>query len=296
MDTQKVTNDEFLPDQETEDYLNSHPPPEFKVLDDGFVRLVDMMPRVVPRGRTPDFSIIRNARVSFGQGLKTEKADRALLRYLYLNQHSTPFESVVLTFHLRLPRFVATHFHRHRTASINEFSQRYTRVKEDSFFHPSKVPGSLRLQDKYDKQGSDIPVTDPQVMKLVERMEEKVSSLFDDYKKLIEMGVSKEVARSFLPLSTYTEMYYQMNLRNLLHFLELRYDKHTQKETRDYAEAIYKIVQVIVPETLSLFDDITRNGIHLSSREIDAFRERKELDGGVNEKNAFEQKRKLLGY
>ncbi len=287
----------FLPDQPTEDYLIAHPPPEFKILDDGFVRLVDMMPRRVPLGRTPDFAIIRNARVSLGQGLKSEKVDRGLLRRLYVDQHSTPFESVVFTFHFRMPRFVATHFHRHRTSSINEFSQRYAEVNEDSFFHPSKVPGSLRLQDSFNKQGSDIPATDPKVAEIVSSMEEKVSSIFQDYKELLKLGVGKEVARSFLPLSTYTEMYYTMNLRNLLHLLELRYDKHTQKETRDYAEAIYKILQIVVPETLALYEDVTKGGMRLSQREVEAIAEGKTPEGvGVNEKKAFDEKMARLSF
>lgn len=278
-----------------EDYLSTHPVPEYKVLDDGFVRLVDIMPRHVPIGRTPDFAIIRNARVSTGQGLKDVAQDRMLLRYLYINQHSTPFESVVITLHLRLPRCIATHFHRHRTASINEFSQRYAEVDEDSFFHPSRVEGSLRQQNKFNHQGSDVELDDPSIRELVITMEEKVSSLFQDYQKLISLGVGKEVARSFLPLSTYTEMYYTMNLRNLLHFLELRYDPHTQKETRDYAEAIYKILQVVVPETLALFDEITREGVHLSRREITAIHDNTNIEGSsLSEKWAFSEKKKRL--
>lgn len=283
-----VPIDGSLPDL---DYLIFRPPPEFKILDDGFVRLVDMMPRRVPIGRTPDFAIVRNARVSLGQGIKSEKQDRACLRHLYLNQHSTPFESVVFTFHLRMPRFVATHFHRHRTASINEFSQRYAEVNENSFFHPSKVPGSLRLQDSFNKQGSDVIVEDEKVNALVLAMEEKVASLFQDYKELLKMGIGKEVARSFLPVSTYTEMYYTMNLRNLLHLLELRYDKHTQKETRDYAEAIYKILQVVVPETLALYEDITKGGLRLTKSEVEAIYAGKPLEGvGLNEQKAFKEK------
>ncbi len=278
-----------------EDYLALHPPQEYKCLDDGFVRLVDMMPRMVPIGRTPDFSIVRNARVSIGLGLKDVEKDRALLRYLYLNQHSTPFESVIFTFHLRLPRFVATHFHRHRTSSINEFSQRYAKVKEDAFFHPSAVPGSLRKQNKINQQSSSGEVTDPTVKILVEKMEQKIEDIFKDYQSLLNLGVSKEVARSFLPLSTYTEMYFTINLRNLLHLLELRYDQHTQKETRDYAEAIYKILEQTVPETIKLFNEFTRNGMHLSETEITALAEKNDhYITSTTEKDAFQAKKKRL--
>lgn len=297
--------------QQYYDVMNSEIP-EFKVLDDGFVRLVDMMPRMVPIGRKADFAVIRNARVSTGQGLKSVEEDKKLLRYLYVNQHSTPFESIVFTFHLRLPRFVATHFHRHRTASINEFSQRYAAVDEDSFFHPSLVVGSLRKQSKMNQQASEEEVTDPEVRKLVEAMEAKVSSLFQDYKVLLAAGIGKEVARSFLPVSTYTEMYYTMNLRNLLHFLELRYDAHTQKETRDYAEAMYKIVAHVVPETIELFEDVTRQGMHLSKREVDVLASNidalmneasgsrmhfQQLEGAsISEKKAFQNKETRLGF
>lgn len=227
---------------------------EFNVLDEGKVSLIDMIPSLFPEGRTADFAIIQAAGISTGRGLKSEAEDKKLLRYLYINKHTSPFESVIFTFYLRLPCFVATHFLRHRTGSFNCLSQRYTPIKE-SFFHPSRVPGSLRIQSRTNRQASDEEIDNPEVKSLIPVMEAKVSSLFEDYNKLLEMGVGREVARSFLPLSTYTEMYFTMNLRNLLHFLELRFDSHTQKETRDYAEAIYKILKIKVPWTMDLFDE-----------------------------------------
>lgn len=277
-----------------EDYFLLHLPPTFPVLDDGFVRLVDMMPRMVPTGRTPDFAIIRNARVSLGLGLGDEERDKKLLRYLYINRHTTPFESVIFTFHIRMPRFVATHFHRHRTSSINEFSQRYAEVDENSFFHPSKVPQSLRYQSQLNRQGSECRETKESPLELIKVMEAKVTSLFSDYKQLLELGVAKEVARSFLPLSTYTEMYFTMNLHNLLHLLTLRYDQHSQKETRDYAEAIYKILHCMVPETMTLYDTITREGMYLSGDEVKAIHDRIPLKGGAKEEDSFRHKKVRL--
>jgi thymidylate synthase (FAD) len=278
------------------DYFALCPPKTHKVLDQGFVRLVDMMPRMVPPDRTPDFAVIRNARVSLGLGLDTKQKDSALLRMLYVSRHTTPFESVVFTFHLRMPRFVATHFHRHRTASINEFSQRYAKVEENSFFHPSQVEGSLRLQSKLNAQVSDIQADDEEAKKIMREMEATSEEIFEHYKSLLDRGIGKEVARSLLPLATYTEMYYTMNLHNLLHLLKLRYDAHTQKETRDYAEAIYHILRDMVPETMALFDEVMLEGIHLSAKEIDAIRNKEEPQGlGRNEKAAFEKKKKLLG-
>lgn len=280
-----------------EDFYLKHKLDEkcIKVLDTGFVRLVEISPRIVPKGRTPDFAAVRNARISFGLGLKSKEEDQRLLRYLYVNQHTSPFECITLTFHLRLPRFVATHFHRHRTASVNEFSQRYAEISENDYFHPSKVPESIRLQDKFNKQGSTLLADNPQTLELVREMESLVDELFEKYHQLIKMGVAKEVARSFLPLSTYTEMYYTMNLRNLLHFLELRYDEHTQKETRDYAQAMYDLLKIAVPETLDLFDRITRQGMHLSGDELRILRGESDTKVlGLNERRAFEKKKKYL--
>lgn len=266
------------------------------VLDDGFVELVDMMPRLIPQGRTADFAIIRNARISTGSGLKSEEEDKRLLRYLYINQHSTPFESIELVFHLRLPRFVATHFHRHRTASINEFSERYSKVNTNSYFHPSKASDSLRVQGKMNRQSSETTSDDQRIKELVLQMEAKTDDIFADYNKLLELGVSKEVARSFLPLSTYTEMYFKINLRNLLHFLELRYHPHAQKETRDYAEAIYEITSQVIPATTALFDEITREGITLNKAEVEAIKTNSVYHPpSSSERQAFERKKDLLG-
>jgi len=215
-------------------------------LDDGFVRLVDVMPRLVPQGRTIESAIVRSARVSFGQGLKTPEEDARLVRYLIKNSHTSPLESVKFSFHIRCPLFVAVHLIRHRTANVNMFSQRYAE-SDDSYMHPSQIEKGIRAPSKTNKQAGDTEITNGEVIRLIEDTEALLDQIFVNYHKLLEAGVAKEVARFCLPQATYTELYYTMDLNNLLKFLRLRDDTHTQHETRVFAHAMKELIRPLLP-------------------------------------------------
>lgn len=210
---------------------------ELPVLDHGFIALVDCMPRLVPEGSSSDFAIVQAARVSYGVGTKTPSTDTGLVKYLLRHRHTTPFEMVVLKFHIRMPLFVARQWLRHRTASVNEYSARYS-ILPDLFYTPS--PDSVRQQSQTNRQGK----TDAEegghcssdalafFESYISRQEEQYSM----YTTLLEKHkVSREIARIGLPQNIYTEFYWQCNLHNILHFLSLRMDKHAQEEIRQYA-------------------------------------------------------------
>ena len=207
----------------------------YSVLDKGFVRLVDSM--------GDDSSIVQAARISYNQGLKNPKEDEALIRYMMRHHHMTPFEMVEFKFHVKMPIFVARQWHRHRTASINEVSGRYTALK-DEFYVPEEK--DITKQSGSNKQGgSDESLEDSYFLKKGFYLEQQ--EIYEGYKEKIKTGLRKELARINLPVSLYTEFYWKVNLRNLLHFLGLRMDSHAQYEIREYADKMGLIVNDIVP-------------------------------------------------
>ena len=219
------------------------------------VKLVDCMPRV-----DLDAAIVQAARVSYGSGTKTISDDRALIRYLMRHKHTTPFEMVEFKFRIRCPIFVARQHMRHRTASINEISARYS-VIDDVYYTPSP----FRAQSSTNKQGSEESMEDWTVLSLYIESCEKA---FSAYKTMLERGVSRELARGVLPQSTYTEFYWKINLHNLMHYLKLRMDSHAQKEIQDLAKMIYTIVRELAPVTAEAFEDYVLNSVNLSGPEI----------------------------
>ena len=240
-----------------------------KILDDGFVKLVDVMPRYCPEGRTPEYRIVETARVSTGAGLKSVKEDEGLIRYLYKNKHTSPFEMVKFTFYIRCPLFVRTHLIRHRMSNINEYSQRYTEVIDDAFFRPSSIHEGLRTQDKGNHQSSNVPTTPfpDETIELVKEIEGDIENIFKKYHQLIKLGVAREVARFCLPQATYTELFYTMDLNNLLKFLALRRDiKHSQYETYVIADAMFNLIKPFVPTVIKAFEDFTLTGMTLSGK------------------------------
>jgi thymidylate synthase (FAD) len=216
---------------------------EYKVLDHGFVRLVDYM--------GGDDRIVQSARVSYGAGTKTIRDDTKLINYLMRNDHTSPFEQVILTFHVKMPIFVARQWIRHRTARTNEISGRYS-VLSDEFYIPKRLP----LQRKDNKQGSSEESLPKELsQELLQQMQEDQKSVYEHYKTLLESDVSREIARINLPLALYTEMYWQMDLHNLFHFLKLRLDQHAQYEIRRYAETIAEIVKKVAPIAWNAFEE-----------------------------------------
>jgi thymidylate synthase (FAD) len=234
-----------------------------KCLDQGFVRLVDVM--------GDDGSIVQAARVSYGRGTKSVRQDKGLISYLMKHRHNSPFEMVVFKFHCKMPIFVARQWIRHRTASVNEISGRYS-VMDDSVFR--LAPQDLRQQSKINRQGSvDEAVAEPANAEILKKYNADVDLLFKHYNEYLEAGVAREIARANLPLSTYTEWYWKMDLHNLLHFLELRLEAHAQKEIRVYAEAIASFVQKRCPLTWEAFEEYRLAGVNFSRSDMQIIRE-----------------------
>jgi len=258
----------------THDFFSTLPSTITSGLLDGqaSVEIVDASPRIVPIGYTPEYLIVRAARCSFGLGLKDPVTDAGLIKYMFRNSHTSPFEMVNVTLRLVIPKFVAIQFLRHRTAHINEFSQRYAEVPQgDTFYDPLKYKHGIRLQSKTNKQGSVLASENDQVVirGLMAESNVHLKALHDLYHKMIEAGCSNEVARSVLPISEYTTMYYQMDLNNLAKFLSLRVDfDHAQHETAVIATAILDLVRPLFPITIACLED-RNGGLSLSATELE---------------------------
>jgi thymidylate synthase (FAD) len=236
---------------------------EFKVLDHGFVLLVDYL--------GTDKRIVDSARVSYAGGTKIVRRDEDLIDHLMRNHHTSPFEQVVFTFHVKMPIFVARQWVRHRTARMNEISGRYSVMKEE-FYVPSA--DHVHFQSKTNRQGRDESVPAPATVAKKIRKEFDVSnkSSYERYKEMIDQGITREISRINLPLSLYTEFYWQMDLHNLLHFLHLRMDKHAQLEIRLYAQVMADIVKTVVPQAWSAFERYVLNARSLAPEELEDLR------------------------
>lgn len=209
------------------------------VLDHGFARLVDHM--------GSDLSVVRAARVSYDAAWRAgedQGSDAKLIRYLWKNHHTTPFEAVSFTFEIKAPIFVFRQWHRHRTWSYNEVSARYTELPEE-FYVPTIA--NLGTQSTTNKQGRAEPVSPQWAVSQVEKIREQCEDCFATYRDMLAMGVSRELARSVLPVATYSHMFASVDLLNLLKFLTLRCDSHAQYEIRVYAEAMRELIRPIVP-------------------------------------------------
>ena len=241
---------------------------ETKVLDHGFVALVDSMPRLVPEGQTADQAIVQAARVSYGEGTKKVNEDRGLVRYLLRHRHTTPFEMVEFKFHVAMPIFIARQWIRHRTANVNEYSARYS-IVPDCFYRPSLE--NVRKQSTTNRQGGEDPMDVETAESFLELLEDS-EKLYGRYLELTEKGVARELARAALPVSLYTQWYWKCDLHNLLHFLSLRMDPHAQQEIRVYAEAMYELIKPICPVACEAFEQYRMEGLHLTKLEIEAIR------------------------
>ncbi len=265
---------------------------EVKVHDHGLVALVDTMPRFAPAGKTADFAIVQAARVSYGAGTKQVNEDRGLIRYLARHRHSTPFEMVEFKFHHVMPIFVARQWIRHRTANVNEYSARYSIVR-DRFYHPS--PDNVRKQSASNRQGGEEPMDGATAQEFLGYLD-RVERDYEQYQKFIDKGVAREIARIALPASVYTEWYWKIDLHNLFHFLSLRMEQHAQQEIRDYANAMYALIQPIVPIAAEAFMDYNFGAMHLTRLEIEAIQTGKPLATENKRETAeWEEKRKRLG-
>ncbi|MBU1065629.1 FAD-dependent thymidylate synthase [bacterium] len=235
---------------------------EFKVLDKGFVRLVDYL--------GGDDRIVQAARVSYAGGTKTVREDKALIDYLISHEHTSPFEQVVLTFHCKMPVFVARQWIRHRTARLNEISGRYS-VMVDEFYNPEKE--QVLYQSKSNRQGRDTEEVPEHLKgKVLDILINGQNSAYDDYQKLINEGIARELSRINLPLSLYTQWYWQIDLSNLFHFLKLRMDYHAQWEIRQYAGIMADITKAVAPMAYEAFETHVLNSVSFSGQELEALK------------------------
>ena len=245
------------------------------VLDHGFIRVVDYM--------GDDSSIVQAARVSYGRGTKKSLQDKGLINYLMRHRHTTPFEMCDIKFHIKLPIFIARQWIRHRTASVNEYSARYS-ILSNEFYVPERV--NLSAQSKINKQGrSDDELPDDvadKVLALIKDDSEKCYRHYvemmneDDQGNIIDentVGITRELARMNLTLNHYTEWYWKINLHNLLHFLALRADSHAQYEIRVYAQAMLDVVKAWVPYAFEAFVEHSINGTNISRKGMEVIRQ-----------------------
>jgi thymidylate synthase (FAD) len=265
---------------------------EVVVHEHGLVALCDVMPRLVPAGQTADSAVVQAARVSYGAGTKHVSEDRGLIRYLARHRHTTPFEMVEFKFHCVMPVFVARQWIRHRTANVNEYSARYSIVK-DRFYRPTI--DNVRRQSMSNRQGGDEPIDAVTAQDFLDYLDES-ERLYDAYERLIEHGVSRELARIALPVSVYTEWYWKCDLHNTLRFLSLRLDAHAQQEIRDYAEAMLALIRPLAPIACEAFVDYDLESMHLSKLEIESIRSRAPMaSDNKREQAEWEAKRERLG-
>ncbi len=240
----------------------------FRVLDHGFVRVVDYM--------GSDRAVIQAARVSYGKGTRSVSDDTALIRYLLRKRHTTPFEMCELKLHVKLPIFVARQWIRHRTASVNEYSGRYS-VIDNEFYVPAA--DTIAAQSSTNRQGRGQPIDSEAAEVVRERIAADAARAYAGYEALLAggdgvPGLSRELARIGLGVNVYTQWYWKSDLHNLLHFLQLRADPHAQYEIRQYAERILEIVERWVPMTYAAFRDFRLGAATLSAQAIAVVRRR----------------------
>ena len=231
---------------------------KFSVLDDGFVCLVDVM--------GDDSSVVQAARVSYGDRTRKVSDDRTLIRYLLRHRHTTPFEMAEVKFLVRVPMDCWRQWIRHRTANVNEYSTRYSLAIDAAQTTP---PEEWRTQARNNRQGSGDPLSPEVGQKLTQQETELQQHMKDVYNERIEAGVAREQARKDLPLATYTEAYWKVDLHNLLHFLALRMDSHAQLEIRDYATTIgEQIVAKLFPVVWEAFQDYRMQSAFLTRLDV----------------------------
>ncbi len=274
-----------------------------ELLDHGFVRVVDYMGN--------DSSVVQAARVSYGAGTRKVNADKGLINYLMAHRHTTPFEMCEIKFHIKLPIFIARQWIRHRTASVNEYSARYS-IMEDEFYIPKGE--NLAAQSKVNHQGRDegkVLNADEQ-KKVLEILKKDALNSYDHYLDMINQdkdgniadeskeGLARELARMNLPINCYTQWYWKIDLHNLFHFLHLRADSHAQYEIRVYAQAMLDLVKKWVPHSYEAFMKHRKSGKELSGAALDVVKKMvkgekvKQEDSGLS-KREWGELQDLLG-
>lgn len=228
------------------------------VLDHGFVGLVDHM--------GSDEAIVRAARVSYGAGTRQVQDDRNLIRYLMRHEHTTPFEMCEVKFHVKLPIFVMRQLVRHRTASLNEYSARYS-VVTDEFYIPQA--DNLKPQSTTNKQGRAGDLDSAQGDHIRDDMRRTWDHTYELYERFInDFNLARETARQILPVGGYTECYWKADLKNFLHMARLRMDPHAQWEIQEYARAMYDLARPLFPLACEAFEDYHYDSVKFSAQEM----------------------------
>ena len=245
----------------------------YPALDHGFIRVVDYM--------GDDQAVVQAARVSYGKGTSRVSEDRGLIRYLMRHRHSTPFEMCEIKLHVKLPMFIARQWIRHRTASINEYSARYS-VLDKEFYIPNAK--DLAVQSKSNMQGRGDVLSEKDSNEALEMLKRDAENCFETYEFLLNErsngdiidsnrdGLARELARINLTLNTYTQWYWKTNLHNLMNFIYLRADSHAQYEIRVYADIIYEIMKAWVPITADAFNSYRSGSIELSAEAMNVIK------------------------
>ena len=271
---------------------------QFKVLDHGFIRVIDYM--------GDDSSIVQAARVSYGKGTKKLNQDKNLINYLLSHQHTTPFEMNEIKLHIKLPMFVARQWIRHRTANVNEYSARYS-ILDNEFYIP-KIE-DLKPQSKINNQGRSGEIEKNLARHYLSLLRDNSKINFSTYHHLLNLnedgeildenreGIARELARMILPVNSYTQWYWKIDLHNLMHFLALRFDPHAQYEIRVYADVMIKILKKWVPLTYEAFVKNRLNSFTLSSEAIQYVKQKlknKKADNSKLSKRELETINKVL--
>jgi thymidylate synthase (FAD) len=242
----------------------------FPVLDHGFVRVIDYM--------GDDAAIVQAARVSYGRGTRRVQEDAGLIRYLMRHRHTTPFEMCEIKFHVKLPIFVARQWIRHRTASVNEYSARYS-ILDKEFYIPS--PDHLAAQSLVNRQGRGDILDGDEAAEVLDLLRTDAERCYAHYAKMLNegqdadpsrQGLARELARMNLTLNTYTQWYWKTNLHNLFHFLSLRADAHAQHEIRVYADTMLTMTEAWVPVATAAFRDYRLGAVTLSAQMVTVMR------------------------
>lgn len=243
---------------------------EFPVLDHGFVRVIDYMGN--------DNAIVQAARVSYGKGTKKKTEDRGLIHYLLRHSHTTPFEMCEIKFHVKMPMFVARQWIRHRTANVNEYSARYS-ILDKEFYIPS--PEHLAVQSSINRQGRGETLSPEYARYVIDMLRGDAEQVYGHYEELLnedtegnivnpeKQCLTRELARTNLSVNFYTQMYWKIDLHNLMHFLTLRADSHAQYEIRAYADVMIKLLERWVPFTYEAFIQYRKEAAHLSKNALE---------------------------
>jgi thymidylate synthase (FAD) len=238
-----------------------------RVLDHGFIRVVDYM--------GDDSAIVQAARVSYGKGTKMVNEDKGLINYLMRHRHSTPFEMCEIKLHVKLPIFVARQWIRHRTANVNEYSQRYS-ILDKEFYIPQ--PDQLATQSTTNRQGRSDVLQGEQACRVLDILRQDATQVYQHYEEMLNedsegnildpnrQGLARELARMNLSVNFYTQWYWKIDLHNLMHFVSLRADPHAQYEIRVYADILLDVLKKWVPITCRAFMDYRVGGASLSEK------------------------------